>query len=795
MSLFVMQRCKRPLPQFGLALSFTFIVLFHFGVQAQKKGTLQFKKVKIQSLSDTIVPYLVNKVETYNFMVDRNSFSMKMNYDLEPIQQQIPPIEDKLGAFKKKFEKTSKTLNLNSLNTMVILLGEVSGRLKTYQDMMADYAQRLTKSNKEIQRILNDPALTIKVPDSALNLQISDLMAEAKSLNGLQQRTLATVNLWRSRISLCLLQAKDLSSDMNFLAINKKINIWTAEEKPLFKTSPEAFTKSYPEAVANAITRTSMTLKIFFSSKVNMIALSLVLFIILTAWTLLNLRRVKKRIDKGSILDSIPYLKRNAVVAQVFAYSVYTPLFFGDPTMQSIHFFELLRLITLTYLIFPFLPKPGRALWGIFSLLWLFYSLEDLLIDSTFAERWLLLAAGLLLILLCLAVLLRPKLLVSDLNSSPLLKSLGILSIALGVLSLFFNLTGRVNITKIFGSAGFQSLYLGISLIILCTIFLQCIYLQSEAYQASRFSAFINFEKQHKRYTRNFLFAAIIVWLVGISRCLMINDLLFGSLGHLLNHHRTIGQYRFTIGSVIVFFFIIFISSVISRAIKFFFDNEKVLSSGERSSVNSMVLLFRLIIWVFGFLIAVAIAGIPLDKLSVMLGALGVGIGFGLQNIANNLVSGIILAFERPIQIGDQIEINGRSGTVKEIGVRSSKLSNSEGADIIIPNGNLLSEQLINWTLQDRRKRAEFTIGVAYQSDLEEVFSIIEKVLTENTKVQQQPKPAISIEQFGDYSIIIKIQFWIGDLNQAGSVRSSVMAGTKRSLSAAGIPLQNRPLS
>ena len=790
MSFIVTKRYMRALSL--MALSFMVLLC---NTQAQKKGNLQFKKVKIQSLSDTIVPYLVNKVETYNFMVDRSSFSMKMNYDLGPVQEQIPPIEEKLGAFKKKFEKTSKTLNLNSLNTMVILLGEVSGKLKTYQELMTEYGDRLTKSNKEIQKILNDPALTIKVPDSALNNQVNELLSEAKSLNNLQERTMATVNLWRSRISLCILQAKDLSSDMTFLAINKKVNIWTAEEKPLFKTSPDTFTKGYFEAVSSALSRTTLTLKIFFSSKVNMITLSFLILIILTSWTLLNLRRIKKSPDKDRILNNAPYLKRSVIAANLLAYFVYAPLLFGDPTTQALHFFELLRLITLTYLIIPFITKKGKWLWAGFCLLWLFYALEDLLIDSTYAERWLLLAAGLFLVLICLLMLIRAQWLAGDLSNSGILKTLSIFSIALSILSLFFNLTGRVNITKIFGGAALESMYLGISLIILCSIFLQCIYLQSEAYHASRFSAFINFEKQHTRYKRNFLFVAILIWLVAISRNFMVNDLLFGGLGHFLNHPRVIGQYSFTLGSVIIFFFIIFISSIISRAIKFFFDSEKVLSSGERSSVNSMVLLFRLIIWVFGFLIAVAIAGIPLDKLSVMLGALGVGIGFGLQNIANNLVSGIILAFERPIQVGDQIEISGRSGTVKEIGVRSSKLSNSEGADIIIPNGNLLSEQLINWTLQDRRKRAEFTIGVAYAADLDEVFAIIENVLTANKNVQQQPKPSISIEQFGDYSVIIKIQFWIADLSQAGSVRSGVMADTKRSLAGAGIALQNRPLS
>lgn len=164
----------------------------------------------------------------------------------------------------------------------------------------------------------------------------------------------------------------------------------------------------------------------------------------------------------------------------------------------------------------------------------------------------------------------------------------------------------------------------------------------------------------------------------------------------------------FTFKSVAIFICILWFSSVLSGFINFFFGNGKLQDSNKRSRIGSMMLLIRLTIWTLGFCIAVAAAGIPLDRISLMLGALGVGIGFGLQNIVNNLVSVVIIAFERPIQVGDLIEVGGKTGVVKEIGVRSSKINNNAGADIIVPNGDLLSQHLINWTMQDRSKQVEF---------------------------------------------------------------------------------------
>ena len=100
-----------------------------------------------------------------------------------------------------------------------------------------------------------------------------------------------------------------------------------------------------------------------------------------------------------------------------------------------------------------------------------------------------------------------------------------------------------------------------------------------------------------------------------------------------------------------------------------------------------------------------------------MFGALGVGIGFGLQNVVNNFVSGLILMFERPIQPGDVVEVSGTSGKVREIGMRATTLTTFEGADVIVPNGTLLSEKLINWTLSDMNRRIDVEVGVAYGSD------------------------------------------------------------------------------
>ena len=158
-----------------------------------------------------------------------------------------------------------------------------------------------------------------------------------------------------------------------------------------------------------------------------------------------------------------------------------------------------------------------------------------------------------------------------------------------------------------------------------------------------------------------------------------------------------------------------------------------------------------------------------------MIGALGVGIGFGLQNLVNNLVSGIIIAFERPIQIGDTIEVGGKTGTVQEIGVRSSQISNGEGANIIIPNGDLLSQQLVNWTLHDRNKRVKVPISIPYKSDFRKARDLILEEISKNDQIMKDPKPAVTVDTFANDMVNYEIKFWVPDMSEVGTVRNNLM--------------------
>lgn len=193
----------------------------------------------------------------------------------------------------------------------------------------------------------------------------------------------------------------------------------------------------------------------------------------------------------------------------------------------------------------------------------------------------------------------------------------------------------------------------------------------------------------------------------------------------------------------------------------FFFGNhsDNQQTTG-KSKFGSWILIIRLAVITIGFLMAMGAAGIPLDKLTIVIGALGVGIGLGLQNIVNNLVSGIILAFEKPMDVGDVIEVGTRIGTVKEIGIRSSKISTYDGSDIIIPNGDFISKEVINWTHSNPNRRVELLIGVAYGSDIEKATQVINELLKQEKDVLNHPAPMVLVQEFANSSVTLRALFW-----------------------------------
>src|SRR5262249_28664708 len=171
-------------------------------------------------------------------------------------------------------------------------------------------------------------------------------------------------------------------------------------------------------------------------------------------------------------------------------------------------------------------------------------------------------------------------------------------------------------------------------------------------------------------------------------------------------------------------------------------------------------------------------------------GAFGVGIGFGLQSVVNNFVSGLILLFERPVHVGDVVEIGDRlSGEVKRIGIRASTVRTGQGAEIIVPNAQLITERVTNWTLSDRTRRIDLRVGVDYGSAPDRVMEALEAIARAHPGVLKSPAPAAYFVEFGDSAITFELRAWTSQFERWSRIQTELATAVYAGLKEAGMSI------
>lgn len=222
-----------------------------------------------------------------------------------------------------------------------------------------------------------------------------------------------------------------------------------------------------------------------------------------------------------------------------------------------------------------------------------------------------------------------------------------------------------------------------------------------------------------------------------------------------------IGEEPFTLTSIIIFIVSVGLLVFISGKFNKFLVNRILarydLDIGVRQSIGTIIRYFLLVL---GMIIIVQASGINLSALTVLAGALGVGIGFGLQNIADNFISGLIILFERPIKVGDRIEVGEINGDVIKISGRSTTVLTNDNISIIVPNSEFVSSRVINWSHNDRKVRFRYPVKVSYKEDPDKVRAVLLEVLHANQGVLQTPPPDVWFEDFGDSSLNFNLMVW-----------------------------------
>ena len=692
------------------------------------------------------------------------------------------------------FTNKGSTQTERNLATSSKLLQELLKKTVIGKQRLDSYFKNLVGFQTQIDSLASDSIL-IELPSDSVTLmnlrsKITVVIKEMRPADSLIKKAIQKVQLLRTRVNFVIIKLQDGIEEMENYRKDLASSLTDRETANLWE--PIAFKRPFREIIYMSKEKARLVSSFYSKSNSGRIAF---LFLLIAALTLF-IRNLKKKLHAAQsspdgqhewLVLRYPLLSSILIVFCAFQFILPKPPFGVNSTLWTI------SAVSLTFIVWNFISKYWRSAWLILLLMFFPAVIDNFILQASRAERYGMLLLSLTGVIVGIVFLLK--------NRRKELKEKGILIfivffVLMELISAIANLYGRFNLSKSFLTSGIFGLVNGILFFWVIRLINEMLTIAAGIYRTpGRKTLFINFETVSKKVPPIFYYLLVIGWCILFGRSFYFFRKLTGEFTDFLEKERTIGQSTFTIQTVFVFFLILFLSGLVSNIVTFFASGEQGVANGDREKkggIGSWLLLIRISIITIGVLLAFAAAGIPMDRLTIILGALSVGIGFGLQALVNNLVSGLILAFEKPIMIGDVVEFGGQSGTMKSIGLRSSVITTWDGADVIIPNGNLLRDPVINWTKGNSHRRVEIVSGLPYGTNMEKTKKLVLDILAADKRIMSYPSPLVLIKDFNNGSLEIRILFWIEHFKTWNQIKSDAIEAIDEAFKKEGIQI---PLS
>jgi small-conductance mechanosensitive channel len=232
----------------------------------------------------------------------------------------------------------------------------------------------------------------------------------------------------------------------------------------------------------------------------------------------------------------------------------------------------------------------------------------------------------------------------------------------------------------------------------------------------------------------------------------------------------TISGQAITLGDLLMIPVLLIVGIVVTKSVVKLITKSLTNKNTDPNKIHLLQRVFYIIAISVIAITTLELINVPITAFAFLSGAIAIGFGFGAQNIINNFISGWILMWERPIRIGDFLEVENSKGIVEKINTRSTRIRRVDGVHLLIPNSKLLENTVVNWTLVDRLVRTSVTVGVAYGSPAKKVAALIRQAADEQKEILQSPEPLVTFEDFGDNSLVFEVTYWIKS-NVEGGLR------------------------
>ncbi|MDP9041005.1 MAG: mechanosensitive ion channel [Bacteroidota bacterium] len=751
--------------------------------QRRKFDSTLFTNVTVPSTSD----YAEELVKVYQLLGKVPGVTSSF-VKLQAIHDYMGGEDSALDIIKEKMFQSDQTFNIRNLQTINMLLDALDRNTTYYSRYLEQYDTALDGVRQEIATMQKDTLMIRIFRDTALQSdfqpQLQQLKSKWRQVDSLVGENGKEINTLKSQVSAHSITIGELlyRVDMELKALGSE----AFEKERRYLWEPRTVDEHYSQdSFKDSFWSEVQMARIYFSNTSSRRLWLIVIGFIFFYWVWQNFRTLK-RLEKLPSIENfkIGYINPYPVAASLIFMLNLAPLF--DLHAPSIYFelIQFLLMVVVTFVLRKRLIPSLFYAWCIFIFLFLLLLLTRIIGLPLNLQRWVNLFIDSASFAFSLYFLLHQ----GKKYGKWIFFAVG-LYMLFNLLAVICNLMGRVTLTQILSYTAVYSLAQTVGLGIFVKVILESFLLQIQTSRIRKeYPEGFNHGAISKSIQNFSMILAIVLWLIVFATNLNLFDALNDFLTDIFTSTREVGNFSFTFGGIALFLGIIWLANFLQKYIAYFFGDTGDDAAFDDKGQRSRLMVTRLILLIAGFLLAVAASGLAVDRITVILGALGVGIGLGLQSIVNNFVSGVILIFDRPLRIGDTVDIGDKRGRVKEIGIRTSTLLTEEGAEVIIPNGDILAHNIINWTLSDNHVRQDitFTIDKPPNRDVIEPEAIKELVL-KNHNVIEHRDPEILINTINAKTLELKVFFWIKDFNISSQTLTELKAAIYQHLEQKGL--------
>ena len=795
-----------------LLLCIFFLIAWTAGWAQTHKGKKEEHKTHIELSLDTVM----TKIDDMYLTLNSIYIFQQKHFDTANIRRRLVDIDSTLDLIRDNLTGSTVTEYKRIVLDEYVLV-DIRDQLQQWRTELFQYNNNLVKMNAETAAFAKDTTLRQMIADSLYREMYLDELRELSRKWAQARKTtdtsLARVNALQTAISHPWFQTLDLLAQVGILK-GQIAGVLFSKEYPYIWES-QTDTASIGRLTSTSFRSERRLVGYFWRQNWGYYIYALLIGALFFYWVWKNYQKVnreaapakqpapakeaapdhqtaipgqqastpeakaerqKKAADGLSELH-LHYLRPIPILTALVVALNILPLFNLNAPTSVTQLGQFLLLIVVSILFWLEWPRRHFMAWLYIALLYiLFVGTGAALVPKQGARIWLLLLSlgSIVLVWYCIRRIL------PFVSYPSLIKAARWIFLVLNILAIIANALGRLSLSKILST----SAIFGLVQIVLLTVFVDCILeglklqtLKTRLLdQSNRTTSRITlFDKMQKGLYRVLMLIALVTWVVAFAINLNIYDPLYTLAIRIWEHTVKFGSISFQIGNVLLFVLILYLSNVLQKYVGFLYGSGENNSSPQTGRKGSRLVMIRLILIIAGFLVAIIASGLPVDRITIVLGALGVGIGLGLQNIVNNLVSGIILIFERPFQIGDYIELNGKKGVVRDIGIRSSKMMTEGGTEIIMPNGDLLSGEVINWTVRNSQVRIEIPLTIEAGHSFEDVSAIIIDALKSHPDLSPEDQPHVLLNTSTAANMTLTVLIYVGNISQIQTIKSEIL--------------------